>query len=495
MLFNSQFFIFIFLPLTLAGWYIINHFKKNNLALLFLTGMSLWFYGYFNPIYLVILVGSICINYLISFLMEKYKKASRILFFAGLIINIAVLGYYKYYDFFVDNINAVFGTSFALKHILLPLGISFFTLQQISFLIDRYWGTAPHYEFIYYAAYVAYFPQLIAGPIVLHNEIIPQYKDFSLRKFNKENFRDGTALFILGLIKKVLIADLFAYFVNYGFEKIYNLDTLSAWIVALAYTVELYFDFSGYCDMACGLGKLFNFELPSNFNSPYKSRSVPEYWSRWHITLTRFFNTYIYTPLTLHGMRRNKKRLYSFITPLVVFLISGFWHGASWTFVIWGLSFGVATIWCHRKFWKIGKKHKKLAWACTFIFTVIVEAVFRSETMENMVQIIKRMFTLTYNEFMVDIASALVYDPFFDNGVKALVRIMDPNIVRWLLFAMMLICFAISAVILKGKNAGEIVKLQKEKGYTIGFTILLALGFAWSLVSLSEVSTFLYFNF
>lgn len=495
MLFNSQFFIFIFLPLTLVGWYLINHFKKYNFALLFLTVMSLWFYGYFNPVYLIILVGSICINYLISLLMEKLKKASRILFFTGLITNIAILSYFKYYDFFIENINAVFGTSFTLKHILLPLGISFFTLQQISFLIDRYWGTAPHYEFIYYVAYVAFFPQLIAGPIVLHSEIIPQYKDYSLRRFNKENFRDGTTLFILGLIKKVLIADLFAHFVNYGFEKIYYLDTLSAWFVAIAYTVELYFDFSGYCDMACGLGRMFNFSLPENFNSPYKSHSVPEYWSRWHITLTRFFTTYIYTPLSLHGMRRGKKRLYSILTPLVVFFISGFWHGASWTFIIWGIVQGIGTIWCHRKFLKIGKKHKKFSWLFTFLFIVIAEAIFRSETIENMVQILKRMFTLSYNEFMVDIASALVYDPFFEKGMKVMVRFITPGIVRWLFFIIMLICFALSALILKGKNSVEIIKTQKEGGYTLGFTILLALGFTWSLISLSQVSTFLYFNF
>lgn len=496
MLFNSQIFIFIFLPLTLIGWNLLNYFKLYRFALLFLSGMSFWFYGYFNPKYLIILVCSIAINYSLSFLIQKLPKFTKLFFYTGLVANIGILGYFKYFDFFIENINAVFRTSFALTHILLPLGISFFTLQQVSFLIDRYWDSAPHYNIIEYTAYVTFFPQLIAGPIVLHNEIIPQFNNYSLRKFNKELFRDGIILFILGLIKKVLLADTFAYIVNYGFERIYYVDTLSSWIIALSYTFELYFDFSGYCDMACGLGKLFGFELPVNFKSPYKSHSIPEYWTRWHATLTRFFTTYIYTPMTMKGVRMKKKKLFSILTPLVVYLISGFWHGASWTFIFWGLAQALATIWSQRKFWKIKKGKKKLlTWSGTFIFTIITQAIFRSETWSNMLGILKGMFTIKHTGFTTELATALSGDILIKGGMNFLEGHVSWNTFYLIYVGIMLVLFIIATIIISQKNAHEILASQKEKGVTLGFTIILSLLFTWCLVSLSQVSTFLYFNF
>lgn len=495
MLFNSQYFIFVFLPLVLIGWYTLNHFKLYKGALLFLSAMSFWFYGYFNPMYLFILIGSILVNYSFSYLIEKFKSKSKLIYIIGLTANILLLGYYKYYDFFVENINAVFKSSFALKHILLPLGISFFTLQQISYLTDRYWESADHYNFIEYLAYVTFFPQLIAGPIVLHNEIIPQYRDLELRKFNSENFKDGVILFILGLAKKVIIADTFAFLVNYGFDRIYWIDTPAAWFTALGYTFELYFDFSGYCDMACGLGLMFNFKLPINFKSPYKSHSIPEYWNRWHYTLTRFFTSYIYTPLTLKGVRKKKRKLYSIITPIVVYFISGFWHGASWTFVIWGMSQAIATLWCQRKFWKIPKKLGWLSWFGTFFYTCITQAIFRSETMDNMIRILKGMFIPKYTGFMRELGSAYNGDLL----VKGLMSFVSPrvsfDILYWIYFVIMIVFFIIGAIILVGKNAHEILAATKERGLTLGFSIFLSLVFCWCIISMSEVSTFLYFNF
>jgi len=492
MLFNSQIFIFVFLPLCLCGWFLLNRFKLYNIALVFLTAMSLWFYGYFNPKYLLIIVSSICVNYLISFLMEKYQKAEKVFFLTGLVLNIGLLGYFKYYDFFVENINTVFRQSFALKHILLPLGISFFTLQQISFLIDRHWGSAPHYNFINYTAYVTYFPQLIAGPIVLHNELIPQFMDMSKRKFNPENFKNGVILFTLGLAKKVLIADFFALPVNYGFEKIYYLDTPSAWIVALSYTFELYFDFSGYCDMAVGLGKMFNFELPINFNSPYKSHSVPEYWTRWHSTLTRFFTSYIYTPMLMTGVRKKKRKLFTIITPLVVYFISGFWHGASWTFILWGMAQGIATIWSQRKFLKI--KNKFITWFFTFIFAIITQAIFRSETMENMVLILKAMFVPSLSGFAIDIGSSLSLNIVFKAVLENILSIAPPALYNVYL-VLLLITFIIAGLILRGKNSVEILDSHTKQGYKFGFNFALGIILAASIVSLTKVSTFLYFNF
>ena len=252
MLFNSYIFIFIFLPLVLIGWYGFNHYKKHQLADLFLAGMSLWFYGYFNVYYLAIILVSIALNYLLSYLLTKIPQNSvhqkiwnRAGLIAGLTLNLGILFYFKYYDFFIENVNAVFHADFALKHILLPLGISFFTFQQLSFIIDRCLGRAEHYPFLNYVTFVTFFPQLIAGPIVLYDELIPQFQDISKRKFNSASFARGIYLFVLGLAKKVLLADTFGLMANYGFAQTFSLDIISTIVVVLSYTFELYFDFSG----------------------------------------------------------------------------------------------------------------------------------------------------------------------------------------------------------------------------------------------------------
>lgn len=495
MLFNSQIFIFIFLPLMLIGWYIINHFKLYNVALVFLIGMSLWFYGYFTPSYLLILISSIAVNYFASFLMERFKKIAKPVFIVGLLLNIGLLGYFKYYDFFVENINFVFRSNFNLKHILLPLGISFFTLQQISFLIDRYWETAPHYGFLEYAAYVSFFPQLIAGPIVMHSELIPQFRNRELRKFNIENFRNGLTLFILGLAKKVLIADTFALIVDYGYAKLNNTDMPTAWVIALAYYIQLYFDFSGYCDMACGLGRMFNFELPINFNSPFKSLTVAEYWQRWHITLNRFFTSYVYSPMAMRHMRmKRSKKLLPMIT-IIVFLISGFWHGANWTFVIWGLLQGIGVAVSQSKLWKFRKKHKKLSWIITFFYFVIAQTVFRSENLTIMVIMLKKLFCFNYKGYLIEIPGALNSNLL----IKKIMEMFYPHL-SWYAYSivytlLMLILFVVAFLILSGRNAQEMANDKKTNGYSVGFTLGLSILFTWILVSLSQVSTFIYFNF
>lgn len=494
MLFNSQIFIFIFLPLVLAGWYILNHFKKYNIALAFLVGMSLWFYGYFNPSYLLIILSSIAVNYLISFLIKKFEKTKKLWFILGLLFNIGILGYYKYFDFMVGNINAVFKTDFALKHILLPLGISFFTLQQISYITDRYWGSAEHYNILYYMAYVAYFPQLIAGPIVLHNEIVPQFMDMGKRRFNSESFADGIVLFVLGLGKKMLLADTFALFVNEGFNKIVWIDTPSAWLVSACYAVELYFDFSGYCDMACGIAKMINFDLPVNFKSPLKTYSVNEYWSRWHITLTRFFTTYIYNPITMSAIRHGKKtkKLFRNITPMIIFLISGIWHGASWTFVIWGLAEGLGTVWSQRKKFKLKKAW--YTWLANMLFVVITSAIFRSENWDNMVRMLKAMFVPKFGTMTVELCLPFANVPEFYAIIRA-VEVLCPQFINWIYIILLALLWLIAVLILRGRNAQEILQHQKEKGLNMKFTLLLSAIFIWCIISLNQVSTFLYFNF
>ncbi len=301
MLFNSYVFVLAFLPITLIGYYSFNKIPNvgNAIAKSWLLAASLFFYGYFNWSYLAIIVISIAVNYILSQIMLRSDKTlyRKIAYALGLILNIGCLFYYKYYDFFISNINAVFKTSFMLTNVILPLGISFFTFQQLSYVIDSYQKKVPQYNILDYSLFVTFFPQLIAGPIVLHNEVVPQFADKTNQRFNYDNFGKGIYAFSIGLAKKVLLADTFGIIANWGFGTIDTLGTVNAFLVMLAYTLQIYLDFSGYSDMAIGLGYMFNIELPMNFNSPYKAITVVDFWKRWHITLTRFFTAYIYIPL------------------------------------------------------------------------------------------------------------------------------------------------------------------------------------------------------
>ena len=300
MLFNSYIFILLFLPLALIGYFGLNSIKKETLAKIFLTLMSLWFYAYFNYSYLFIILGSIFFNFILSKQIEKNLqniKLKKVFLATGIIFNIGIIFYFKYFNFFMENVNVIFRTDYVFKEILMPLGISFFTFQQISYLVDSSRGETKNYSFVDYALFVSFFPQLVAGPIVFHDEILPQFKDSLRKKINQGNIAKGLWIISVGLAKKVLIADVIAKGVNYGFENTDLLSTADAWLVVLCYTLQIYFDFSGYCDMAIGIAKMFNIDLPLNFNSPYKATSVTDFWKRWHMTLTRFLTKYLYIPL------------------------------------------------------------------------------------------------------------------------------------------------------------------------------------------------------
>lgn len=299
MLFNSYEFLLFFLPICIFGYFFLNQSNKKKIAQFFLLFMSLWFYAYFNLKYLLIILVSIMSNYIFYIFLNKTGKQSirKLILFIALSINIGLLFYFKYYNFLIQNINIICKQDLTLKTILLPLGISFFTFQQISFVIDAYKKEIPQYGFIHYASFVTFFPQLIAGPIVTHDELIPQFMDESKKIFSWNNFSKGIYIFTFGLSKKVLIADTFGNAANWGFANVDILNTTNAFLTMLSYTIQIYFDFSGYCDMAIGIGKMMNIDLPLNFNSPYKAFTITEFWSRWHITLTRFFTKYIYIPL------------------------------------------------------------------------------------------------------------------------------------------------------------------------------------------------------
>lgn len=488
MLFNSQYFIFIFLPICLLVWYLLRKKKLYNVSLAFLTGMSLWFYGYFNISYLYIIVLSISVNYFISYLIKKVNERKKIFLIVGIVFNLGLLGYYKYSDFFVANINTVFKADFPLKHVVLPLGISFFTLQQISYIVDRYKGTAEHVNILKYSSFVTFFPQLVAGPIVLHSTLIPQFEKENAKGFDVNGFIEGLVRFILGLSKKVLIADLFALPVNYGFDKLANLDTISAWTVGICYSLEIYFDFSGYSDMAIGLGKMFGINLPENFNSPYKAVNIRDFWKRWHMTLTNFLTNYLYIPLG--GNRKGKVR--TAINTMIVFTVSGLWHGASWSFVLWGVLHGLGILWSRRSFLKI--KNGFFARLFTGIFLVITWTIFRSENIDTARIILGKMFSFSNTGFIFDLGSTMSMLPELKGLVEAILRVNVSYM--YTVYAIILAVFIIAAFLLcQYKNAGEITERESGRNYSYAFIALLGIAFAICLIFMTRVSTFLYFNF
>lgn len=498
MLFNSYIFIFIFLPLVLAGWYFLNSRGFYQTATCFLAAMSLWFYGYFNPYYLGIILVSILGNYLLSFLLRfsRTKLSDRIFLLAGLAFNLGFLFYFKYYDFFFENINTVFHTNVAMHNILLPLGISFFTFQQVSFIVDRCQHKAEHYPFIDYITFVTFFPQLVAGPIVLYKEMMPQFADKYLRSFNRENFAKGIALFTLGLSKKVLLADVLALPVNYGFANTAFLDSPSTLLVILAYTFEIYFDFSGYSDMAMGLGLLFNIKLPVNFNSPYKACTVKELWQRWHITLSRFFIQYVYIPLG--GSRKGKVR--TLINTFLVFFLSGLWHGANWTYVAWGSMQGLLVVFDNLHLIGVrGSNEKEKArfyipkWLgvfFTFTFFNLSLFFFRSDSMTNAFTMFRNLFSFRSTGYLTKIAAQLDIPEFY--LIKQAINLFQPSLLNTAYLILFVLLLVISAVLISRKNA---LQLVEEKSLTGKFSLMIAVLFCWCIISFSQVSTFIYFNF
>ncbi len=393
MLFNSPIFILMFLPIALLGFFGAARWLGKEAAIGWLVLASLFFYGWWNPAYLALIATSVLVNFTAGFWLPRLAPGGgkKALLTLGIVTNLGFLGYFKYANFFVDSINAVSGAGFELAPIVLPLAISFFTFQQIAYLVDAYRDATHEYNFLHYCLFVVFFPQLIAGPIVHHKEILPQFsgKTFSLRS---ENLIAGLTIFTLGLAKKVIIADTFAIYAVPVFDAAdagQSIGFAQAWVGALAYTFQLYFDFSGYSDMAIGLARMFGVRLPLNFNSPYKSASCIELWQRWHMTLSRFLRDYVYIPLG--GNRLGPSRRY--VNLFLTMLISGLWHGAGWTFVVWGALHGVFLLINH--FWRslyevLGRPFGSGQWynrvfatGLTFLAVTIGWVVFRAGSLES----------------------------------------------------------------------------------------------------------------
>ena len=398
MLFNSVEFLFYFLPLTLILFFTIAARYGKEPAIALLVVASLFFYGWWNPIYLILLVGSMFFNYFLGQAISD-SRHNRILLTFGVITNLGFLAYYKYAGFFVTNINVLFDTSWNFGHVFLPLAISFFTFQQIAYLVDSYKGITREYSFLHYLLFVSFFPQLIAGPIVHHKEMLPQFSGAGTYRFNARHFSIGLSIFAIGLFKKTVLADGIAEYANPIFTAAdggQTLDFFTAWGGALCYTFQLYFDFSGYSDMAIGLARMFGIVLPLNFYSPYKAANISEFWRRWHMTLSRFLRDYIYIPLggNRKGIVHRYKNLF------ITMLLGGLWHGAGWNFIIWGaLHGGYLTL--HQLWLRLldmlgfsgrqSSAYKAFAWLVTFISVVIGWVFFRATTFEGAVNLLQSM--------------------------------------------------------------------------------------------------------
>lgn len=398
MLFNSYQFIFVFLPLLLIGWNILQkvHIKS---ALVFLTLMSMWMYGSFDIRFLITIISTSLITYLISYWLSR--KKSKLILFAGIAFQLLVLGYFKYTGFFVDNVNAVFKTDINFAQLFIPIGISFYSFGQIAFLVDRYKEEIEHIDILSYFAYTLYFPKIMQGPIAFPKEILDQMFDEEKIKWNADRVLRGLILFSIGLGKKVLLADYLGLVVDYLYSQVYYLDTLCVIMAGLTYAFQIYFDFSGYSDIAIGSAYVMGFKLKDNFRNPYFSRSIADFWRRWHISLSSWFRDYIYFPLG--GKRIKKSRWY--FNLLFTFFISGLWHGASWGFIIWGTLhgfyyiFGEITKKFRRKvvefigITKLPKTNKYLQIFLTFSLVCFSWIFFRANNLKDAFYIIGNLFS------------------------------------------------------------------------------------------------------
>lgn len=486
MLFNSYIFIFFFLPLTFFIYFYLNKKRYTQASKAFLVFASLFFYSWWNIIYLPLILVSMLFNYTIGKELSLYAQSNRnyapkkLLAF-GIVANLALLGYFKYADFFILNINSVLSTDVPLLHLALPLAISFYTFQQIAYLVDSYRQETKEYDFLNYAVFVTFFPQLIAGPIVHHAEMMPQFARLKNKVKNYSNIALGLFIFSIGLFKKVVIADTFAILAIQGFDVAPTLNMLEAWVTSLSYTFQLYFDFSGYADMAIGLALLFNIKIPMNFFSPYKATNIQDFWRRWHMTLSRFLKEYIYIPLG--GNREGEIRTYANL--FTTFLLGGIWHGAGWTFVFWGILHGLALI-LHKLWQTIGfRMPLVLAWFITFNFINIAWVFFRATSFESAIKVLRGMFDIQSLTFMTHFnldKTRFFYINYFTTQTIAILGLLA------LAFATVLVF----------KNSNQLQNQLKAKVniplYWVLATILM-LGISLMTMVSSDQSEFLYFNF
>ncbi len=481
MLFNSYIFIFGFLPITTVVFFYLTRHYSPQIAKIWLTLASLFFYGYWNIAYLPLLVLSILFNYYLGKYIGHAKPQSRhakALLWLGIGCNLGLIAYYKYAGFFAASLSGLLNLNLVIPTIILPLGISFYTFTQIAYLVDCYRQETKDYDFLTYILFISFFPQLIAGPLLLHSELIPQLEDTKTYTLSFKNLSMGLTWFFLGLAKKLLIADAVAPWANATFENAANASFFQAWVGALSYTLQLYFDFSGYSDMAIGLALMFNLQLPLNFDSPYKAISIIDFWRRWHMTLSRFLRDYLYIPLG--GNRYGEVRRYTNL--MITMLLGGLWHGAGWTFVIWGGLHGLFLVINHgwRKLnWRLPAV---LGWTITFFAVVVSWVFFRASSFQDAMHLLSAM-----------LGGKPIILP---SGFQSLLQWLSPLGVQFsnqLVYQgnpKLLILLLLGVVLLP--NTQQIMRHFKPNWW---WAFAISIVASLSLFSLNRVSEFLYFQF
>lgn len=482
MQFNSYGFILYFLPITVLLYFLTNKIKPF-LGKLVIIGASIIFYSMGRTNMLIYLGISILINYGSALVIRKFKIKNKVWMALPIIVNVGLLLYYKYLNFAIININTIFNQELKLQEIILPLGISFYTFQQIAYIVATERGELENNNIFDYLAYILYFPKLIMGPIVDPVDFISQINQNDRKKPDITNIVTGIKIFSLGLIKKVLLADTFAKAVSWAYANIDKTTAMDCILLILFYTFEIYFDFSGYSDMAVGVSSMLNIDLPMNFDSPYKAISIRDFWKRWHMSLTKFLTKYIYIPMG--GSR--KGILFTYINTLIVFLISGLWHGANWTFILWGLLHGLFS--CFDRMFE--KKEEKIftpiRWLCTFVVVSILWLLFSAQSVEQWKTILDKILFMqntTVSEGMLA-SFNLIENQFIYNvlGLDFLpVNVRGFNMLIFILLACF-VCFV-------PEN-----NYRKKDNLDIGSLLLASFSFIWGILCLGAESTFLYFGF
>lgn len=487
MLFNSLEYILLFLPLTIVIYFILNHRGQASTARVWLLLCSLYYYSYWNIAYLPLLLGSILVNFGLGWALNNpggmLKKVPRLaILWCGILFNVGLLGYFKYTDFFISTINSTFDARIGLMEIALPLGISYFTFIQISFLTAVYRGLSKETNILNYGLYVSFFPQVMSGPIVYHGEMMPQFTDPKNRRINYDNIMKGVLIFSIGLFKKTVIADNLALWAVQGFDQAQSLNFFEAWFTSLSYTFQLYNDFSGYIDMANGVALMLNIHLPLNFNSPYKATSIQDYWRRFHITLIRFLRDHVYIPLG--GSKRGNFRIY--LNIVIIFIIAGVWHGTLISYILWGLLSSAAMI-IHRIWSRSGMRlNRYLAWFVTFNFVNFANLVFRSTSLRDTGKILRGMLGMNGIMLSEKLSGIPVLNASGISFGKWLNNIGGDKFY--------LIYFIVGAALIAflGKNARELSEQMKPN---LKWALFTALVLSVGLIHMTQVRVFLYYNY
>lgn len=464
MIFASFEFLLVFLPTVLAAYYLCNRYLGLYWAKWVLIAASFFFYWYGTGWFSLVFIGSVVVNYLMGTFLGRIVTTwslagRRWMLLVGVGFNVGLLGYYKYTDFLLNNINVLAGLDIALQHIVLPIGISFWTFQMIAYVVDAYRGQTQHYTFQNYLNFIAFFPHLLVGPIVHHKELTSQFDDPNITRIQFPNFSLGLFLLALGAAKKLLLADPLTTPSQAGFDDVAAMGMLDAWLHSISYTISYYFDLSGYADMAIGLALMFNIHLPANFDSPYKANNFADYWRRWHMTLSRFLGDYVFRSI----YKKGKGAFNFYFATFITFLVSGFWHGAGWNFVLWGVFNGIFVMLSHYFHRAKITFPGWLAWSVTFFGVVMLRILF-----------------------VVDLDDALVvYRTLFDVSTLDLSALSD----YWIQIGMLAIA---SVLVFAAPNSlWWRERFKPDWKFGVATVVLLVA----SVLSMSNVAEFLYFQF